>query len=393
LTADHLPNGTQLGSYCIEGLLGTGEMGHVYVARHLLGDRRVALKVLARHLVAKPSIAQRFLREGRAAARIHHENVVEILEVSSAGDSPFIAMQLLEGESLARRFARGPLSIDELISLMLPVIAGVAAAHETGVIHRDLKPHDIFLRRNAQGRIQPTVLNFGMSKLIGEASLPPLDMRASGRNLQLPLPFYLAPEQIHGGRNVRGATDQYSLGVILYEGATGKRPFEAQSLAELVDGITTGKFQPADVAKPGVPRALALVIARAMALQVTNRYTSLWAMGSALLLIGSAADRETWQDIFRRSTGHQLEVTPSHDALRVATTTSVVPETSQAPRATHASDEDAARALPVSRVTGSAKEGARQRAPRLSPIGAVGVGIVAALALGLLVSWMRAGGH
>lgn len=389
MTTDHLPNGTQIGSYSIEGLLGSGDMGHVYVARHLVGDKRVALKVLARHLVSKASIAQRFLREGRAAARIRHENVVEILEVGSSGDVPFIAMQLLEGESLARRFARGPLPIDELISLMLPVIAAVATAHETGVIHRDLKPHDIFLRRNAQGRIQPTVLNFGMSKLIGEASLPPLDMRASGSNLQLELPFYLAPEQIYGGRNVRGATDQYSLGVILYEGATGKRPFEAQSLVELVDKITNGKFEPADLANRGVSKALSLVIARSMALQVTNRYTSLWAMGSALLLVGSAADRETWQQVFRRSTGHQPAAPLPHDGPRVATTTSVVSEASWAPRPTPATAENA-RTAP--RVAASDEESGRQK-PRLSPMMAIGVGMVAALALGLVVSWMRASGH
>ena len=297
LTTNRLAEGTRVGDYHIEGLLGRSAIGNVYAARHVLRDKRVALKVLAQHLVSRPAFAQRFLREGRAAARVRHENIVEIFEVGTAGNTPFIAMRLLKGESLARRISRGPLVAAELVGVALPVIAAIATSHEAGVIHRDLKTEDIFLHEKAPGVIQPVVLNFGMSKIMGEASLPPLDARSDGASMELP--FYLAPEQVHGGRNVRGATDQYSLGVLMYEGATGRRPFEGHSLTEVVEKVLAGQYELPDVANPAVPAALSRVIVRAMAMSVTDRYTSLWAMGLALMpASASARDRGIWSDLF-----------------------------------------------------------------------------------------------
>jgi serine/threonine-protein kinase len=114
------------------------------------------------------------------------------------------------------------------------------------------------------------------------------------------LPYYLAPEQVHGGRDVRGATDQYSLAVVLYEGATGRRPFEGTSLMDLVDKIITGKYEPASKVWPAVPSQLSRVISRAMSMSVNERYTSLWAMGTALLPLASAHDRDRWTESFAR---------------------------------------------------------------------------------------------
>jgi serine/threonine-protein kinase len=295
--SEMLKEGSRVGDYRIEGLLGQSPSAYVYAARHLAHHTRVALKVPARNLVARPAMAQRFLHEGRAAARVRHPHVVEIFDVGTADKMPYIAMQLLEGEPLAKRFARGPVPAEELVGIMLPVLAAVATAHEHGVVHRDLNPQDIFLRRGDHGDIQPVVLNFGMSKLLGEASLPPPDRRSSD-GILLDLPFYLAPEQVHGGRDVRGATDQYSLAVVTYEGVTGRRPFQSDSLVDLVDKIIAGAYEPASTANPAVPSVLSNVIARAMAMSVNDRYTSLWAMGRALLRLASSQDRGRWTAVY-----------------------------------------------------------------------------------------------
>lgn len=384
MTTDTLAEGTQVGDYRIEGLLGRSAIGQVYAAKHVLRDKRVALKVLAQNLVSRPAIAQRFLREGRAAARIRHENVIEIFEVGTVGRIPFIAMQLLKGESLARRFARGPLTVEELVAVMLPVLAAVATAHEMGVIHRDLKPEDIFLRQRDDGSIQPVVLNFGMSKLIGEASLPPMDARASGGS-PMELPFYLAPEQVHGGRNVRGATDQYSLGVVMYEGATGLRPFEGLSLMDVVDKVLTGKYEPPDVANPAVPGTLSRVIARAMSMRVTDRYTSLWAMGMALLPLASIRDRDIWSDVFGRNTAglKAAAATDEGEAPRVAAATAVVLDNEIAPRPVH----PAAPASPAA-PTPNERAGARRPGGRWLAM-AISAAVLIALVSGF-VAVMRA---
>jgi serine/threonine-protein kinase len=299
MLSDTLTEGSLVGDYRIESLLRHSSTAHVYAARHVKSNNRVALKVLARNLVSRPTIAQRFLHEGRAAARVKHSGVIEIFDVGTAGKYPYIAMQLLRGESLIERFGRGPVPSEELVGIMLPVLAAVATAHEQGVIHRDLSPQDIFLHQTESGEIQPVVLNFGMSKLIGEPSLPPPEMRSSG-NISMELPYYLAPEQVHGGRDVRGATDQYSLAVVLYEGATGRRPFDGTSLMDLVDKIITGRYEPASKVWPAVPSQLSRVIARAMSMSVNERYTSLWAMGTALLPLASARDRDRWTESFAR---------------------------------------------------------------------------------------------
>jgi serine/threonine-protein kinase len=297
--SDTLTEGSLVGDYRIEGLLGQSRAAHVYVATHVQRKNRVALKVPARNLMTRPATLQRFLHEGRAAARVRHPHVIEIFDVGTSGSRPYIAMQLLEGESLAKRFSRGPIAPAEMVGIMLPVLAAVATAHEHGVVHRDLNPQDIFLRRDERGEVQPVVLNFGMSKLIGEASLPPAERRSSD-GIRMELPYYLAPEQVHGGRDVRGATDQYSLAVVLYEGATGRRPFDGESLVELVDKIVSGTFLPASTANPSVPSPLSRVIARAMSMGVNDRYTSLWAMGRALLPLATPRDRDRWSSVFSR---------------------------------------------------------------------------------------------
>ena len=293
MASESFAAGTVLGNYRIDRLVGSGQMGQVYAATHQLLQKRVALKVLARELVGETVLVQRFLREGRAAARVRHDHIIEVFDVGVAGDVPYLAMELLEGEPLARRYARGPLGAEELAAIMLPALAAVATAHEAGIIHRDLKPDNVFLRRDARGQLEPIVLDFGLSKIVEEAQLGLTDT-----NAMMGTPFYMSPEQVRGAKNVTGATDQYALGVMMYEGAVGRRPFEGSTLLEMFRKVTSGAYEPPRAANPAVPEAMEQVIMRSMSFEADARYPDLWAMGRELLPLASARDRETWQAAF-----------------------------------------------------------------------------------------------
>jgi serine/threonine protein kinase len=298
LTTDELVAGTRLGDYRIERLLGRGAMGQVYVATRLSVDRPVALKVLAPELTCDPAIVARFVREGRAAARLRHDHVAEIYDVGTADDVTYLAMELLEGEPLSQRFARGPLPPEALASLMLPVLAAVATAHEMGLVHRDLKPDNVFMRRDAQGLVKPVVLDFGISKVIEDALPHPIETRPL-----IGTPYYVSPEQARGVKLVTSAADQYALGVLMYEGVTGRRPFDGPSRPELVRNIIAGVFPRPELVNPAVPKTLANVIVRAMSLDTMSRFTSAWAMGAMLLPVASTHAQETWREVFARKTG------------------------------------------------------------------------------------------
>jgi serine/threonine protein kinase len=296
--------GTVLGNYRIDRLVGSGEMGQVYAATHQLLQKRVALKVLARELVGEPVLVQRFLREGRAAARVRHDHIIEVFDVGVAGDVPYLAMELLEGEPLAQRFSRGPMGTEDLVALMLPVLAAVATAHEAGIVHRDLKPDNVFLRRDARGQLEPIVLDFGLSKIVEEAQLNLTDT-----NAMMGTPFYMSPEQVRGAKNVTGATDQYALGVMMYEGAVGRRPFEGSTLLEMFRKVTSGAYEAPRAANPAVPEGMEQVIARAMSFEADARYPDLWAVGRDLLPLASARDQETWRAVFSRQKAGAFRMT------------------------------------------------------------------------------------
>src|SRR5262249_30187317 len=165
---------------------------------------------------------QRFLREGEAASRIRHPHVVDVTDVGSDGNTSYLVMEFLEGEDLSGRLQRGgPLSPQEIADILLPVCAGVAAAHDEGVVHRALKPENISLARPRHGGIQPKVLDFGVSKVSGGHG----SMALTGTAATFGTPYYMPPEQLRGARQADHRSDQYALGVVLYECLVGRRPF------------------------------------------------------------------------------------------------------------------------------------------------------------------------
>jgi serine/threonine-protein kinase len=250
-------------------LLGEGGMGSVWSARHKLTRRMVALKFLKG---SSDGERKRMIREARAAAAIRHPNVLTVHDLIEREDgSPVLVMDLLEGESLRQRLAAdGPLPVDELCQVLVPVVSAVGAAHALGIIHRDLKPDNIFLcQRTSQREVK--VLDFGVAKLTatsGDAAHT-ASMTRSGE--MLGTPYYMAPEQAFGELDLDHRVDVWAIGVIAYECLTGQRPFQGANLGQVLKAVMTGKRTPLAQLAPRAPRELVQVIERMLSSDRTQR--------------------------------------------------------------------------------------------------------------------------
>jgi serine/threonine protein kinase len=283
------------GKYRIEQLLGRGGMGAVFSAVHLISGKPVAIKWMLRAM-GHEQARSRFLREARAAARVDHPHVVDVYDIGQDGDRGlYLVMQLLRGESLAQRLERGPLPYAEAVEWLLPAMRGVSAVHEAGVIHRDLKPDNIFLCASRKGDPpEAKVLDFGISAVHAQEGK---DVTLTREGIVLGTPAYMPPEQLHDSRNVDARADVYAFGVILYEAITGKPPFTADSHNGLVLAIVTGAPMPPGNLIPALPHGLTRVIMRAMAKRRDDRYPDVASLIEALTPYASAlrpAARPRW---------------------------------------------------------------------------------------------------
>lgn len=223
------------GDYELLGELGRGGMGVVYRARQKSLDRIVALKMILRGDHASASDIARFRAEAESAAQLHHPNIVNVYEVGDIEGRPYFSMKLIEGTTLAKRLADGPLPSRTAAEMLEPICRAIADAHRRGVLHRDLKPSNILI--DIEGRTY--VSDFGLAKRLGpDSSSAEPDSTAANLTMSgaiLGTPGYMAPEQAAGHRNeVSGATDVYSLGAILYAMLTGRPPFQAASVVDTV---------------------------------------------------------------------------------------------------------------------------------------------------------------
>jgi serine/threonine-protein kinase len=284
-------------------------MADVFEARHADLGKRVAVKILRSPVGVDGEGSRRVLREGRAATAVRHPNVVEMLDVGFQDGIAYLVMELLEGEDLSVRLARtGPMPVVEIADLLLPVVSGMAAAHAAGVIHRDLKPSNIFLARRHHG-IEPVVVDFGISRSIDGAAATGSSQVGAGT-----VP-YMAPEQIRGSRDVTALCDEYALGAILYECATGRTPFWSEDRYELVQGIMTGPVVPPSERRPGVDPAFDAIVLRALARDPASRFADVTALGAALWPLASEKARERWAAEFgsidgMKSSGVAVTVPP-----------------------------------------------------------------------------------
>lgn len=212
--------------------LGEGAMGCVYVVEHLTLRTRLALKVLAPHLARRPEHVERFLREGAAISRVRHRAVVQVFDAGKHGEQPWLAMELLEGETLHDRMARG-LDAREAVSIAIEILAGLAASHDQGIVHRDVKPSNVCLARQPDGAVQPKLLDFGIALVMDAQE------RLTGAGMTMGTLHYMAPEQIHGARDVDARADLYAVAAILFEALSGRPPYRASSIHELVAAIAT----------------------------------------------------------------------------------------------------------------------------------------------------------
>ena len=299
-----LPNAArfQLGPYQLVRMVGQGGMGAVYEAVHAVIGKRVAIKTLGRAYAALPGAAGRFLREAQVTSGLRHPHIVDVTDLGFEDGVCFLVMEYLEGEDLDQRLGRGRLSVDETVEIALPIIAAVATAHEHGVIHRDIKPHNIFLTRGAGGGLHPKVLDFGIAKSLG-SSVGTVSISPGGALLGSPC--YLAPEQLEQGKGATLATDQYALGVLLYECLTGRTPFAGDDLSEVFHDILTGSYPPPRSLCPEIPEGLQQIIARAMSVRTEDRYPSVSDLGRALLGFATPKVRLNWEPAFPDETPAQ----------------------------------------------------------------------------------------
>lgn len=280
-TAGSVPEGEQIGHYLVLEFLQKGGMGEVYKARDTRLDRTVAIKFLPEACAADRQALGRFQREARAASALNHPRICTIHDVGDYQGRPFFVMELLEGQSLRDRIASAPLSIPALIDLAMQICDALRAAHAKGIVHRDIKPANIFVTANSQIKI----LDFGLAKLItdprppaatitmGETSTTVTSATITRPGSLMGTPKYLSPEQARG-EEVDARTDIFSLGVVLYEMATGRPAFRGRTSGELVGAILHDTPVRPSALNPAVPPGLERIISKALAKERTARYQS-----------------------------------------------------------------------------------------------------------------------
>jgi serine/threonine protein kinase len=261
-----------LEKYRVVRVIGSGGYGAVLEAENLRTTRRVAIKVLHGAALARPSTAMKRLHnEARAAARLSHPNSVDVLDLERDADGTlYFVQEFLEGESLYARMQReGCLGWRDACDVMLPVMSALAEAHRKGIVHRDVKPENIFLSRPAPGVMVPKIIDFGIARLAGDRERLTLVDRVVGT------PMYMSPEQATGERDLDGQTDVWAVGAVLYELLTGASPFTGSSVSSVLDAIAAGAVTPLRLKRPEVAADVAAVVERALTRDRTRRYATM----------------------------------------------------------------------------------------------------------------------
>lgn len=253
-------------------------MGAVYEARHRPSGKRVAIKILRAEMGHDRGAAQRFLREARAVASVPHRHVVEVFQTGYCEDgAPFYAMTFLDGETLATRlYQLGRMAEGDAAYVLLPILEALHHVHRTGVVHRDVKPENIFLARAATGGERPVLMDFGVAAFIAEG-----DVAAPGTQV-IGTPAYMAPEQAAGGPTLDPRTDIYAAGVTLYELLTGISPYQREDDEATIRAILNEGVRSPSRIVPEISPAMEAVILCAMARDAQHRFPSAETFATAL---------------------------------------------------------------------------------------------------------------
>jgi serine/threonine protein kinase/Tfp pilus assembly protein PilF len=272
-----LVSGTRLGRYEIRAKIGEGGMGEVYLAQDTRLDRKVALKILPAAVASDRGRMHRFVQEAKAASGLNHPNIITIYEIDEADSRHFIAMEFVEGETLRERMDAGPLKLSETVKIATQTASALAAAHAAGIVHRDIKPDNIMIRRD--GIIK--VLDFGLAKLVERLPSEFVDSEAptsipmkSEPGSVIGTAIYMSPEQARGVA-VDSRTDIFSLGVVIYELVARCLPFKGTDTIEIFASILSDK-EPLPIARyaPDAPPELERIVEKSLAKQLDERYQS-----------------------------------------------------------------------------------------------------------------------
>jgi serine/threonine-protein kinase len=268
-----------IGKYVVEGVLGRGGMGTVYLARDALLDRRVAVKTVTLGQADAPELRMRFLREAQAAGGLRHPNIVTVYDVGEDAGQPYIAMEYVEGADLDHIIqAREPHPVEWKLDVLRQVCEGLAYAHERGIVHRDVKPSNV--RVTSRGEVK--IMDFGLARV------PSSTATKSGRLLGTVQ--YMAPEQVEGAP-VDHRADVFSVGAIAYELLAHRKPFEGDSLTAVMFQIMHGAPDPAALPRTAYSPGLERIVLKALARDREARYQSLDALHADLLSLVRAAAR------------------------------------------------------------------------------------------------------
>jgi serine/threonine protein kinase len=269
--------GQTVAHYLIVGQLGVGGMGVIYEAEDQRLGRRVALKFIPENLLNDHETMERFLREARAASQLNHPGICTIHEIEELDGQPFIVMEKLEGVSLKERLRGQPMELDEILDVGIQVADALAASHAKGIVHRDIKPANIFLSPSGQVKI----LDFGLAKLTHEPGSSSNgvedDNTLTKVGVIIGTAVYISPEQARG-EEIDARSDLFSLGVVLYEMATGKKPFARNNVVTTIDAVLNQKPVAPRKLNPALPVELEGILGRAMEKDRGNRYPTALAM-------------------------------------------------------------------------------------------------------------------
>src|SRR6267143_4761430 len=317
--SEPLPN-INLSNYRIVSKLGAGGMGEVYLAEDTRLGRKVALKLLSEELTKNLDRLSRFDQEAYAASALNHPNILTIYEMGDEGGRHFIATEFIDGITLRKRLGGVPMDLAEILDVAIQVAGALEEAHAAGIVHRDIKPENIMIRRN--GHVK--VLDFGLAKLTERPDADPTDTEAVTRalvqtdaGLVLGTSQYMSPEQARG-KPVDARTDIWSLGIVLYEMASGRAPFTGETKTDVI--VAIARNEPAPLARfaPSAPPEFEWIVMKALRKDVDERYQTIKELESDLKKLKQRLECQT--QLERSISPDQLTGGLSVSGLRYADT-------------------------------------------------------------------------